>query len=85
MEFYVEFSRPNDTVDWLPALGPVRLGPYPDFVQLTYETLRVGPDGESIAFTGGGGWTIVAGKDPADPACLQRRWYSDVVIGEATP
>lgn len=44
-------------------------GPYP-FVQMTYESLRVGPDGDHLSFFNGD-W-----QDPDDPT---RKW-SDVVI-----
>lgn len=46
------------------------LGPYPDFVQLTYEGLRVGPEGEHIANYADGYWYVEADDSP----------WSDVVI-----
>ncbi len=48
---------------------PRSFGPYP-FVQLTYEGLRVGPDGDDLAFYDGGYWRLVSDDT---------RW-SDVVI-----
>ena len=45
-------------------------GPYP-FVQLTYDALCVGPDGEALAIYNGDSWRVLGSDEPA---------YSDVVI-----
>jgi hypothetical protein len=57
----------------------VTLGPFPDYVQLTYESVRVGPEGEHVAAydVERGVWQLV------DEGELDRRdsaVFSDVVI-----
>ena len=66
---FVKFSSPALDED-----GPT-FGPYP-FVQLTYENLRVGPDGEDLAYLGDEGcWTLtgLAGE-------YKHKEYSDLQV-----
>lgn len=73
---YVYFSRPNDTVPTCPSIDPVRFGPF-DFVQITYQSLRVGPDGDPLAWVDRSGlWRVEGDRSETDTEW----WYSDVVI-----
>lgn len=67
MTINVEFSRPRDEVD-----GP-KFGPF-EWVQLTYEGLRVSPDGEHIAYYADGEWVIAVEWAESEET------YSDIVI-----
>lgn len=50
------------------------IGPVPEFFQLTYEDLRIGPDGEIVAQFDGGYWYDVRpGADKEYP-------WSDIVM-----
>lgn len=68
MAMYVRFERGRDDV-----CGPV-LGPY-EWVQQTYEDLRVSPDGEIIAqwVVKAGEWFIVSGEH-------EDEFYSDFIV-----
>lgn len=73
------------------ACGPV-LGPFDEFVQLTYSELRVGPEGDWLAYQpfGDADWHFSADLDIpiADPSsmdgCTAEDWrsqgWSDLVI-----
>lgn len=66
---YIRFECPRDDVE-----GPI-LGPYP-FVQVTYDELRVGPDGDVVAVLDeSGDWELTIG---AGEYTGQR--YSDFVV-----
>lgn len=66
---FVEFSCYRDNMQ-----GP-QLGPFP-FVQVTYDRLRVGPDGNDLAVLGSDGdWHLVG----ADWGTQAGPW-SDIVI-----
>lgn len=49
MSFYVTFTSSDTAIENGCTEGEVRLGPFDEFVQLTYEHLRVGPEGDFIA------------------------------------
>lgn len=76
-QLYAYFSRPNDDVETQPAIDPVRFGPYEEFVQLTYQELRSGPDGDAVAWISPAGeWRVWGDRSEHDSGY----WYSDVVI-----
>lgn len=52
------------------------IGPFDDFLQLTYTDLRVGPDGKEVAHFGRDGDWHLKDKEFGDPG---ERW-SDIVI-----
>lgn len=68
----------------------LELGPY-EFVQLTYEGLRVGPDGDHIGFYSHGVWSIGVQHVPIPDAPGWRNFgpspdgllFSDVTISAA--
>lgn len=66
---YIRFDRGRDDVS-----GPV-FGPY-EYVQQTYQDLRISPDGETLAqwFAPAGEWFIVDGGEHND------EFYSDYVV-----
>jgi hypothetical protein len=77
LEFFVFFSRPNDTEENQPPIDPVRFGPFSEFMQLTYNELRSGPDGDFIAYIDPDGvWRIHDDRSATD----KDYWYSDLVI-----
>lgn len=67
---YVEFTNVPAYVQ-----GPT-LGPY-DWLQVTYDTLRIPPDGEAIAVMQEGTWILC---DPAAPYAGDEGPYTDFVI-----
>lgn len=64
MDVFIRFELPRED-----AIGPT-LGPYP-YVQLTYEMLTVGPDGEELAHYDGSEWWLLGSE---------RGHYSDIVV-----
>jgi hypothetical protein len=70
-------------------VGPL-IGPFPEFIQITYDWLRVGPDSDAVMERRPDGhWTLAAPTNPAGdwwhrstgikPSAWQVRW-SDVTI-----
>ena len=88
MNFYVTFIA-SDAED-----GPLAnsnqpheltLGPFPDYIQLTYKFLRVGPEGDHIAVYNDGYWQVEAkllkqGLKEAFHIDKDGPLFSDVVI-----
>ena len=62
LEYMVRFSASDALYEqgFVPLEQPdsVELGPFPDYVEITYEYLRVGPDGEHVASFADGLWVI---------------------------
>lgn len=66
MKTYIRFERSkSDEVSEV-------YGPF-DFVQLTYELLRVGPDGDEFAHYSNGWWQVIAD---------QSEWSDVIIYGE---
>lgn len=63
MKTYIRFERSRDDLPWL------TLGPF-DYVQLTYDTIRISPEGDHLA-TFNGDWEIL---QPA-PDKREPGWY----------
>lgn len=77
--FAVWFSRPNDTIPDQPPIDPVKLGPFDEFVQLTYSEMRAGPNGDRIAWMDCDSvWRVEGDRSATD----HDYWYSDIVINE---
>ena len=70
--------------------GPVTMGPFP-FIQLTFDALRVGPDGIFLANYAQGAWSFdgeaiqksndVDGLGALAVSDIQERVFTDIVIG----
>lgn len=73
----VEFFSVNEANHNL-TMGPIRFGPFP-FVQLTYELLRYGPDGNDLAVLDDGGW-VLTGDDISGVHAGKR--FSDVTLSQ---
>ena len=72
---FVRFERGRDGI-----VGPT-FGPFP-FVQITYETLRVGPDGDEFAYLHkDGDWYLTDEHTPV--ALRSTEGYSDIIIYDA--
>jgi hypothetical protein len=71
---YLTFSRGRDDKE-----GPI-LGPF-DWVQLTYDEIRVSPNGDPVALFDEGDWHLYGDTNSG----LDREPWSDVVIGPITP
>ena len=85
MKYYARFERPRDDA------YPILLGPFSDFLQLTYGDLRIGSDGATIAQfdAGADDWFITDSALPAStldgneskPAVIDiNEPWSDIII-----
>ena len=70
MKTWVRFERGRDDI-----IGPT-FGPY-DYVQLTYGTLRISPNGDDLAVKYNGDWHVIPEHQPEEGS---GRHYSDVII-----
>lgn len=66
-------------------VGPT-LGPFPDYLELTYDNLRVGPEGEEIAQYCWRGRETVEYSGWYAAIDDYQAWYSDIILwGELAP
>jgi hypothetical protein len=73
LQYFARFERGCEDAD------PVTIGPFPDFIQLTYNDLRVGPDGDRVAYMNGDHeWKIDLGFAPTPEDA--KAWWSDVCV-----
>lgn len=74
--YRVELFR-NDA----PEGGAMRRVMFADeFVQITFNELRFGPEGDFVAFFGEGVWRMHHGHESGQP----NEWYTDIVVSVAS-
>lgn len=82
---HVRFERSEPAAERAAGFPPVVIfGPY-EYVQLTYEEIRVSPDGAPLAHISGGVW-LLSDENPEvrNRASAENilHYYSDVVVYE---
>jgi hypothetical protein len=87
MKYFIRPERGHENL-----IGPT-IGPIKNFVQLTYNTLLIGPDGEEIAYYEDGAWIILVaniqhlditmdfgGLCTIPPGDVNQHSWSDIII-----